>query len=226
MDPTAPRVFAAVMRRDLLLGARHRSELVNPLVFYFITVFLFGIALGPERAALAETTAAIAWVAVLLASTMALNGMFESDFEDGSLEHLLLAPTSLTVLVAAKVAAHWLTCSLPLIAAATLAAFLLDLPPAAVGVLAATLLLGTPVLSLNGAVLAALTVGLRGGGLLLALLILPLCVPVLVFSVGAVAAAAQGFPAAAELYILGALFVLAATIMPPAAAASLRVRLN
>jgi heme exporter protein B len=225
MNAAAP-VFAAVLRRDLLLGLRHRDALVNPLIFYFITVFLFGLTLGSEKEVLPGAAAAIAWVAVLFASTLSLHGMFETDFEDGSLEHFLLAPAPLTVLIAARIAAHWLSCGLPLIVAAMIGAQLLGLPRPAAGVLAATLLLGTPVVSLNGAVLAALTVGLRGGGLLLALLILPLCVPVLVFSVAAVANSTMGLPVAAELYILGALLALAATVMPPAAAASLRVRMT
>jgi heme exporter protein B len=226
MSSAALPVFAAVVRRDLRLGVRHRSELVNPIIFYFIVVFLFGLALAAELGARPGVTAAIAWIAVLLSSTLSLHGLFESDYEDGSLEHFLLAPAPLTLLVAARIAAHWLLCGVPLVIAAVLAAALLAPPAPPVGVLAATLLLGTPVVSLNGAVLAALTVGLRGGGLLLSLLILPLCVPVLVFSVGAVADSAQGLPVTAELYVLGALLAFTATIMPPAAAVSLRIRMT
>lgn len=218
-------IFSAVLRRDLRLGLRHRSALINPLVFYFIAIFLFGLVLGPEKSALPGAAAAIAWVAVLFAATLSLHGLFESDFEDGSLEQLLLSPAPLTLLVAGKVAAHWLAHGLPLLVAAMIGAELLDLPRSASATLAATLLLGTPVVSLIGAVLSALTVGLRGGGLLLALLVLPLCVPVLLFSVGAVMDAAQGLPVTGALYILSALLLLAATLMPPAGAASLRIRM-
>jgi heme exporter protein B len=218
-------IFGAVLHRDLLLGLRHRSALINPLVFYFITIFLFGLVLGPEKNVLPGVAAAIAWVGVLFAATLSLHGLFESDFEDGSLEQLLLAPAPLTLIVAAKIIAHWLLHGLPLLVAAMIGAEILDLPRPASATLAATLLLGTPAVSLIGAVLSALTVGLRGGGLLLALLILPLCVPVLLFSVGAVMDAAQGLPVAGALYILTALLVLSATLMPAAGAASLRVRM-
>lgn len=218
--------FIAVLRRDLLLALRHRAELMNPIVFYFLTVFLFGLVLGADRAALPGFAAAMSWVAVLLAATLSLTRLFEPDFEDGSLELLLLAPAPLTALVAAKLLAHWLAAGLPLLFAALVAAALLGLPGAAITALAATLLLGMPVLYLIGTVLAALTVGLRAGGLLLALLLLPLAVPVLVFAVGAVAAAGRGLPFAAELYILAAQCVFAATVMLPAAAAALRIRLG
>jgi len=221
----AAGIFSAVLKRDLRLGLRHRSALVNPLIFYFLTIFLFGLATAPGTAALPGIAAAIAWLTVLFASTLSLHGMFEPDLEDGSLEQLLLAPVPLVLVVAAKIVAHWLIGGLPLVVAASVGAQLLDLPRAATGTLAATLLLGTPVLSLVGAVLSALTVGLRGGGLLLAVLILPLCVPVLLFSVGAVVDATAGLPVAGALYMLAALLVLAATIMPPAAAASLRIRM-
>lgn len=221
----AARTFSAVLRRDFLLSVRHRSALVNPLIFYFLTIFLFGLALGPRQDALPAMAAAIAWVAVLFATTLSLNAMFEPDLEDGSLEQFLVAPAPLTVLVAARIAAHWLACGLPLTVAAVIGARWLDLPGPAAGVMGLTLLLGTPVLSLVGAALAALTAGLRGGGLLLALLILPLCVPMLLFSVGAVTDAAAGLPATGALYVLAALLVLAATLMPPATAASLRARM-
>jgi heme exporter protein B len=225
MNTIAP-VFAVLLRRELLLGLRHRSALLNPISFYFMGLFLFGLALGPQKDALPGTAAAIAWVVLLFAEMLSLQGMFESDFEDGSLDQFLVAPSPLVLLVAAKVTAHWLACGLPLIVAALVGAAFLDLPRPAAGVLAATLLLGTPVISLNGAVLSALTVGLRGGGLLLALLILPLCVPVLLFALGAVTDAAMGLPATGALYVLAALLVFAATVMPPAAAASLRARMT
>jgi heme exporter protein B len=218
--------FAAVLKRDLLLAFRHRSEWLNPVIFYVIVVSLFPIAMGPEPEVLAGLAPAVIWVAALLAATLSLDRVFHADFDDGSLEQLLLSPHPLTLLVAAKILAHWLLNGLPLIAIAALLAVLLSLPQAALLPLLGTLLLGTPVFSLTGGVLAALTVGLRGGGLLLALLILPLLVPVLIFSVAAVGNAVRELPVAAEFYFLGAILVLAASIMPPAAAAALRARLG
>lgn len=223
---SALSVFTAILRRDFLLGFRHRNALLNPLIFYFLAVFLFGLTLGPDRDAAPGTAAAVTWVAVLFAASLSLHGMFETDFEDGSLEHFLLAPAPLTLLVSARIVAHWLSCGVPLLIAAIIGARLLGLPDSAAGILAATLLLGTPVVSLIGGTLAALTVGLRGGGLLLSLLILPLCVPVLLFSLGAVTNSAAGLPVAAELYILGALLAFAATVMPPVTAAALRARIS
>lgn len=226
MSAAAAAPFRALLHRDLLLGLRHRSALVNPIIFYLLTAFLFALALEQRGAASPQLGAAVIWVAALLASTLSLPVLFESDHEDGSLEQLLLAPAPLWLIVAGKAAAHWLLTGLPLVAAALLVALMFRIPPAAALPLLLTLLLGTPVLSLTGAALAALTVGLRGSGLLLPLLVLPLNVPVLLFALAAVDNAVKGLPIRAEIYMLAALAVLAATIMLPAAAAALRIRLG
>lgn len=223
MNASAP---LALLRRELLLGLRHPSELANPVVFYFIAAFLFGIALRGPGVQPPGAAAAALWVAALLAATLSLPGMFESDYEDGSLEQLLLAETPLSLLVAAKAAAHWLLTGLPLTVAAIPAVLFFQVPLQGALPLVLTLLLGTPVLSLTGAVLAALTVGLRGSGILLPVLVLPFYVPVLLFALAAVDNAAQGLPIRGEIYMLAALAVLAATLMPPAAAAALRSRLG
>jgi heme exporter protein B len=225
MTPLRPQVFVAVLKRDLLLAARHRSELANPMVFYLIVATLFPFATGTEPATLRELAPAVIWVAALLASTLSLERMFHSDFEDGSLEQFLLSDQPLTLLVGAKILAHWLLSGIPLVLTALLLALMYRLPVHVLGPLLATLLLGTPILSLLGSVLAALTVGLRGSGVLLALLILPLCIPMLIFAVSAVNNAARGLSISAELYFLAALLVLSLTIMPAAAAGALRVRL-
>jgi len=219
-------VFLAVLRRDLMIGLRQRSELVNPLVFFFIIVTLFALALGPYEETLSQSAPAVIWVAALLASTLSLDKMFHSDLDDGSLEQFLLSHHPLTIIVVAKIAAHWLLTSAPLIVAALFLGQMVYLPQTAMVPLLVTLLLGTPVLSLVGAILVALTVGLRGSGILLTLLILPLYIPVLIFSVATVDNAAKGLAITGELYFLGAILVLAATLAPLATATSLRIRLG
>jgi heme exporter protein B len=226
MAAAGSNAFAAVLKRDLLLGLRHRSELANPLIFYVIVVSLFPFALGAEPAQLRLSAPAVIWVCALLASTLSLDRIFEADFKDGTLEQFVLCERPLTVLVAAKICAHWLSHGVPLILAALLLAMLYSLDAQALPALLATLLLGTPVLSLIGAVLSALTVGLRGSGILLALLVLPLYIPVLIFSVAAVSNARLGLPVAGELYFLGAMLALYGALMPLAAAASVRIRLG
>ncbi len=223
---TTNHVFLAILRRDLMIGLRQRSELVNPLVFFFIIVTLFALALGPYEETLRQSAPAVIWVAALLASTLSLDTMFHSDLDDGCLEQFLLSHHSLTIIVMAKITAHWLLTSAPLIVAALFLGLMVYLPQTAMLPLLATLLLGTPVLSLVGAVLVALTVGLRGSGVLLTLLILPLYIPVLIFSVATVDNAAKGLAITGELYFLGAILVLAATLAPLATTSSLRIRLG
>lgn len=221
---TLTGVFLAILRRDLLIGLRHRSELFNPLVFFFIVVTLFVLALGPYENTLRQVAPAIIWVAALLASTLSLDMMFHADLEDGTLEQFLLSPHSLTVIVLAKITAHWLMTAAPLIAIALFLGLMVYLPQAALLPLLLTLLLGTPVLSLVGAVLVALTAGLRGSGILLTLLILPLYIPVLIFAVATVDNAVKGLAVTGELYFLGAMLALASTLAPFAATAALRIR--
>lgn len=218
--------FLSLLRRDLLLAVRRRAELVNPPMFFVITVSLFPFAIGADRARLAMVAPGVIWVAALLATLLSLDGLFRSDFEDGSLEQMLASPQPLTLLVLAKIVAHWLVTGLPLILVSPLLALLLALPSVSLGVLLATLALGTPVLSLVGAIGVALTVGLRRGGALLALLVLPLYVPVLIFGAQAVSAAADGLAVRGQLLVLGAQLALAVSLAPIAAAAALRISLD
>ncbi len=223
--PTTTAALAALLRRDLMLAFRHRGELANPLLFFVIVVTLFPLGVGPESATLGRIAPGILWVAALLASLLSLETIFRSDFDDGSLEQMLLSPHPAALLAAVKVLVHWLVTGVPLILLAPLLGVLLHLSPAAMGTLLASLALGTPVLSLVGAIGVALTVGLRRGGILLALLILPLYTPVLIFGASAVANAAAGLPVAGQLYLLAALLVLALTLAPLAIAAALRISL-
>lgn len=218
--------FTAVLVRDLKLGLRHRSELLNPLLFFLIVVTLFPLALGPDKTTLQQLAPAVIWVAAVLASSISMDMMFRSDFEDGSLEQFLLAPCPDIILVMAKILAHWLLTGAPLTLFALLLSILLYLPAQALLPLLLSLLIGTPIFSLVGSVGVALTVGLRGGGMLLALLILPLYMPVLIFAVAAVNNALQGLSVRGEFYFLGALLVLALTLAPFATASSLRIRMG
>jgi len=220
------RAFLAILVRDLRLAVRRRGELTQPLVFFAAVATLFPLALGPERELLARIAPGILWVAALLAALLPMDRMFRSDYEDGTLEQLLLSPHPASVLALAKVIAHWLVTGLPVIVLAPLIALVLHLPANALGVLLATLALGTPVLSLIGAIGVALTVGLRAGGPLLALLLLPLYVPVLIFAAGAVDRAASDMPVVGPLYVLGAMLILALTLAPAAIAAALRISLS
>lgn len=217
------RAFLGVLRRDLLLAVRGHSELVLPLLFYLLVVTLVPLAVSPDAATLAGLAPGIIWVGALLATLLSLERLFRSDFDDGSLDLLLLSPAPLPLLVLAKVLAHWLTTGLPLLLIAPLLALFLALPERALATLLATLALGTPVLSFIGAVGVGLTVSVRRGGGLLALLVLPLYVPVLIFGANAVSAAADGLPVAGQLYMLGAFLALAASLAPLAAAGALRI---
>ena len=220
------RAFAAIVRRDLILALRHRAEAVNPLLFFVIVVSLVPLGLNPRREALELVAPGVLWIGALLAALLSLERMFRSDFEDGSLELMLISPRPLPLMVLAKILAHWLVTGLPLLAAAPLSALLLGLPAGSLAVLLAALALGTPTLSAVGAIGVALTVGLRRGGVLLSLLVLPLYIPVLVFGASAAAAAADGLPAPGQLYMLGALAVLSLSLAPLAAAAALRISMS
>lgn len=220
------RAFAAMFNRDILLAYRHRSELINPLLFFVIIVSLFPLALGPESRVLSTIASGVVWVAALLAALLSLDTVFRSDFHDGALEQIVLSPQPLTLLVFAKVLAHWCVTGVPLILISPLLASMLHIKEAALGTLMLTLLLGTPVLSLVGSVGVALTVGLRRGGMLLSILVLPLYIPVLIFAAGAVNDAAVGLDVSAQLAFLGSMLMLSITLTPLAIAAALRVSLN
>lgn len=216
----------ALFIRDLRLLWRRRGDALQPALFALLVVTLFALALGGERETLAKSAAAVLWLAVLLAGLLALDTLFRGDAEDGSLEQWMLAPVPLAWLVAVRTFMHWATTALPLVIATPLLGELLHLPRQQLGVLLASLALGTPLLSLLGAVVAALTVGMRRSGILVALLALPLYVPVLVFGAGSVAAAAQGLDVTGALLMLGAGLVLALVLAPLAAAAAIRIALN
>lgn len=220
------QAFCAMLGRDIRLAIRQRGELAQPLVFFAAVATLFPLALGPEPALLERIAPGVIWVAALLAALLPMDRMFRPEYEDGTLEQMLLSPHPASVLALAKVVAHWLTTGLPVILLAPLIALFLQLPMQALPVLLATLALGTPLLSLIGAIGVALTVGLRAGGPLLALLLLPLYVPVLIFAAGAVDRAAAGLPVAGPIYLLAAMLVLALTLAPMAVASSLRISLS
>ena len=220
------RAFVILIRRDLMLAVRHRAEMANPILFFVLVTSLFPLGIGANPALLQAVAPGVIWVAALLAALLSIENVFRSDFEDGSLEQYLLSSHPLSVLVLAKITAHWLITGLPLLLISPLLGILLGLPVDAIKVLFITLLLGTPVLSLIGAVGVALTVGLRKGGMILSLLVLPLYVPVLIFASSAVDAAAAGLPVTAHLSLITALLVLALSLSPFATAAALRVSLS
>lgn len=224
--PSLLQAARAQAQRDLRLVWRRRGDAAQPLLFALMVVALFPLALGADPAQLARIAPGVLWVAVLLASLLTLDTLYRSDVEDGSLEQMLLAPVPLAWLLAVRVLVHWTTASLPLVVLTPLLAELLFLPADLLPVLMASLLLGTPLLSLMGAVVAALTVGIRRSGMLLALLALPLFLPVLVFGAGSVMAAAQGLPWVGALLLLGAGLALALVLAPLAAAAAIRIALN
>ncbi|EJL89308.1 heme exporter protein CcmB [Pantoea sp. BIGb0393] len=219
-------MLGRVIQRELKIAFRSGAEVINPLWFFLIVITLFPLGIGPEPQQLARIAPGIAWVAALLASLLALERLFRDDFLDGSLEQLLLLPTPLPVTVLGKVIAHWLITGLPLILLSPLAALLLSLDFAGWRAMALTLLLGTPTLSFLGAIGTGLTVGLRRGGVLLSLLVLPLSIPVLIFASAAIDAAGMGLPIGGYLAILGAMLALSATLAPFATAAALRISLH
>ncbi len=216
----------ALLLRDLRLLWRRRGDAFQPALFALLVVVLFALGLGGDGNLLARVAPAVLWLAVLLSGMLALDTLFRSDAEDGSLDQWLLAPVPLSWLVAIRVLGHWLTTALPVLLAVPLLAELMHLPRAQLPILMASLALGTPLLSLLGAVVAALTVGMRRAGILLALLALPLYVPVLVFGAGAVVAAAQGLDAWGAILMLGEGLAAAAILAPLAAAAALRIALT
>ncbi len=218
--------FLHILRRDLRLAFGRGNNAMVVLLFFIVTVTLFPLGIGPEAEILARIAGGTVWVAALLAAMLSLDMLFQSDLEDGSLEMLALSPSPLSLTVLAKCLAHWLATGLPVTIAAPLLAMLMQLPAEGYVTLVAAMALGTPSLSLIGAVGAALTVGVRRGGVLLSLLVLPLYIPILIFGVGAVEAATVGIGASPHLLILGAMLLASLALTPWAAAAALRVALE
>jgi heme exporter protein B len=218
--------FLALLRRDLLLALRRKTEVLTGLFFFVVVASLFPLAIGPDFKLLRQIAPGILWVGALLASMLVLSRLFESDHRDGTLEQMCLSPESLGILVSAKIMAHWLLCGMPLVFLSPVLALQFDLDVDAMAVLALGLLIGTPILSLIGSIGAALTLGVRGGGVLLSLLVLPLFVPVLVFGAGAVEAQASGLGAQAHVSILLAMLVPAMVFSPWACAQALKIALE
>ena len=218
--------FFAIIRRDLILALRRRSERATPLLFFILVITLFPLGIGAQPHLLQAIAPGIIWVSALLAAMLSLDSLFRSDFDDGSLEQILLSAHPSSLLVLAKIIAHWLVTGLPLLFVAPLLAVLLGMPSHSIGILLLTLLLGTPVLSLIGAIGVALTVGLRRGGMILSLLVLPLYVPVLIFASNAVEMAGSGLPVDAQINILISIFVMALVLAPWPTSAALKMSIN
>ena len=225
-SPSLSAAFQSTLKRDLVLAFRNRRELLNPLMFFTMAVSLFPIGITPDPDFLAKIASGVVWCCALLASLLSLDHMFKQDYEDGSLEQLLITPHPLSLLVLTKIVTHWLVSGLPLVVLAPLLGMMMSLPDQAYKVLILSLLIGTPVLSLLGGVGAALTVGLKKGGLLLPLLVIPLCVPVLIFGTGAVQAAIDGSSYSAQLALMGAFLMFSLAMLPMVAAASLRISVS
>lgn len=222
------QLLLLVIRRDVLLAMRRRADVFTTLIFFVMVVSLFPLGVGSEMELLRKMAPGVLWVAALLASMLSMGRLFAADYVDGTLEQMLLAPQPLLVVVLGKMVAHWMVSGLPLVLIAPILGIQFDLSAPAQGVLVLGLLLGTPVLSMIGAIGAALTLGLRGGGVLLSLLVLPLCIPVLIFGTGAVYAVSSGlYPAMqSNLSLLGAMLVFALVLTPWAAAQALRISME
>ena len=216
-------VFYHLLIRDLRLALRNRHELANPLIFFVLVVSLFPLAITPTAEALQAMAPGVIWVAALLAVLLSLDRLFKEDYDDGSLDQLMLSPNPLMILVFAKVTAHWLLTGLPLVIIAPLLGLFMSLPADAVSVLVYSLLLGTPVLSLIGAIGVSLTVAVNRGGVLLSLIVLPLYIPVLIFGANAVDVATDGLSVKGQLTFLAAMLALAASLAPLATAVALRI---
>lgn len=224
--PNLSSACLALLRRDLMLAWRRRGDIALPVLYALIVSTLFPFALGPEAALLTRIAGGVVLVTVLLAMLLAFDALFRPDLEDGSLEQLMLAPQPLALMLGMKIAAHWVTTALPLIVIAPMLASMYHLPGPALRVLVLALLVATPLLSLLGAVLVALTAGSQRSGMLLALMLVPLCVPVVIFAAGAVSAAQLGLPWIAPIAWLGAALALAVILAPLACAAALRIALD
>lgn len=222
----ATSFYTALFRRQLVLALRRPVQLLNPLLFFAVVILLFPLGLGPSADTLGEFAGGILWIVALLASMLGVEMLFRSDFEDGSLDQLLLAPQPLYFAVLPHLLVHWLINGVVLALLSPLFALMLGLAPRAMATLVLSLLLGSAVMSILGAVGAALTVGLRRGGMLIALLITPFYVPVLIFGSAAVQAAVDGVPSGSFLALLGAMLCLALALGPAAVAAGLRISID
>ncbi|MCG3765737.1 heme exporter protein CcmB [Vibrio cincinnatiensis] len=219
-------ILTAIIRRELLIAYRRQADILNPLWFFIIVITLFPLSIGPEPALLSRISPGILWVAALLSALLSLERLLRDDFQDGALEQMMLIPTPLSLVVMAKVLAHWLLTGVPLILISPLLAVLLSLDFNTWVAAVLTLVLGTPTLSFIGAIGVALTIGLQKGGVLLSLLVLPLYIPILIFATSAIDAATQGMPYNGQLAILGAMLMGAITLTPLAISAALRVSVN
>ncbi len=226
MTNTSTHALKTLLWRDFTLAARNKSEWMNPLLFFIFAAVLFPLGIGPDTVILKQIAPGIIWVVALLAALLSLDTLFRADYEDGSLEQLTLSPYSFSTLILGKISVHWLLTGLPLILLSPLLATFFHLDAAATFILMQTLLLGTPVLSLVGAIGSALTVGLKRGSMLISLLVLPLYVPVLIFGANAVSASTAGLDISGHLMLIGSLLVLAITLAPLATAAALRASIG
>jgi heme exporter protein B len=212
-----------IVWRDLTLAWRRRADILSTVFFFIIVVSLFPLGIGPETQLLRSIAPGVIWVAALLASMLSLNRLFANDHQDGTLEQLLLTPQPLFIVVLGKVLAHWIVSEIPLVLIAPLVGLQFDIPSETLWILVLSLSIGTPVLSLIGSVGAALTLGLRGGGVLISILILPLYVPALIFGAGSVEASIMGTDPTPHLYLLGAFAIVSLIFSPWATAAALRI---
>ena len=223
---SATSAFAALIRRDFLLAYRRRAELLQPLVFLLVVITLFPLGVGPSPQLLANIAPGVIWIAALLATVLSLDSLFSSDFDDGTLEQMILSGQSLTLIALARTVSHWLVAGLPIVLLSPLLALWMNLPDAGQSVLIKSLLIGTPVLSLIGAIGSALTVSLKRGGQLLSLLVFPLYVPLLILATSAVSSAVAGMPYTGQLGLMLAGLIAALTLAPFATAAALKLSLS
>jgi len=226
MTNSSTHALKILLWRDFTLAARNKSEWMNPLLFFIFAAILFPLGIGPDTAILKQIAPGIIWIVALLAALLSLDTMFRADYDDGSLEQLTMSPYSFATLILGKVSIHWILTGLPLILLSPLLATFFHLDAASTLILMQTLLLGTPVLSLVGAIGSALTVGLKRGSMLISLLVLPLYVPVLIFGANAVSASSAGLDISGHLMLIGSLLVLALTLAPMATAAALRASIG
>ena len=223
---TAGQAFRATLKRDLIIAYKRKNDVLNPFMFFLIVATMFPIGISPDPDRLGEIAAGVLWISALLASLLAMDNLYRADYEDGSLEQLLLSPHPLYFLVLAKNISHWLVSGLPVVLVSPLIAYMLNLPDAAYSIIFITLLIGTPVLSLLGSIGVALTVSLGSRGLILAVITLPMSVPVLIAGTLTVQETLNGASLGGYLAVMGAMFVGALTLAPVASAAALRISVN